>query len=165
GIDYTHADFGGPGTVAAWSIARSQSTADPTLPTVCQTAALQPCFGPNAPKVKGGIDFVGDAYNAGGTALQQIPHPDPNPLDCNGHGTHTAGTAAGDGVLANGHTFTGPYNANTISGNSWNIGPGVAPEASIYALRVFGCSGSVTDAVLIQAMEWAVDNHMDVINM
>ena len=165
GIDYTHADFGGPGTVAAWNTAFSQSTSDPTLPTVCQTAQLTPCFGPNAPKVKGGIDLVGDAYDAGGTAAQQVPHPDPNPLDCNGHGTHTAGTAAGDGVLANGHTFNGPYNASTVSGNSWNVGPGVAPQASIYSIRVFGCSGSVNDAVLMQAMEWAVDNHMDAINM
>jgi subtilisin family serine protease len=165
GIDYTHADFAGPGTVGAWNTAFAQSTADPTLPTVCQTATLTPCFGPNAPKVKGGIDLVGDAYDAGGTAAQQIPHPDSNPLDCNGHGTHTAGTAAGDGVLANGHTFTGPYNATTVSGNSWNVGPGVAPQASIYAIRVFGCSGSVNDAVLMQAMEWAVDNHMDAINM
>src|SRR5712691_3441638 len=165
GIDYTHADFGGPGTVAAWNTALSQSTADPTLPTVCQTATLTPCFGPNAPKVKGGIDLVGDNYDARFADPQHAPHPDPNPLDCNGHGTHTAGTAAGDGVLANGHTFTGPYNATTVSGNNWNVGPGVAPQASIYAIRVFGCNGSASDAVLIQAMEWAVDNHMDVINM
>ena len=165
GIDYTHADFGGPGTVAAWLNASSQSTADPTSTSVCMTAALAPCFGQDAPKVKGGTDLVGNDYDAGGSAAQQIPHPDPNPLDCNGHGTHTAGTAAGDGVLANGHTFTGPYNASTVSGNSWNVGPGVAPQASIYAVRVFGCAGSVTDAVLIQAMEWAVDNHMDAINM
>lgn len=165
GIDYTHADFGGPGTVAAWLSASSQSTADPTSTSVCMTPQLTPCFGPGAPKVKGGIDLVGNDYNSGGTAAQQVPHPDPNPLDCNGHGTHTAGTAAGDGVLANGHTFTGPYNAATVSGSSWNVGPGVAPQASIYSVRVFGCSGSVTDAVLIQAMEWAVDNHMDAINM
>jgi minor extracellular serine protease Vpr len=165
GIDYTHADFGGPGTVAAWNNAFTQSTADPTSLSVCMTAQLTPCFGPNAPKVKGGTDLVGDDYDAGGTAAQQIPHPDPNPLDCNSHGTHTAGTAAGFGVLANGHMYTGPYNASTVSGNSWNVGPGVAPEASIYAVRVFGCNGSVTDAVLMEAMEWAVDNHMDAINM
>jgi subtilisin family serine protease len=165
GIDYTHADFGGPGTVAAWLNAFGQSTADPTSTSVCMTPQLTPCFGPNAPKVKGGIDLVGDDYDSGGTAQQQVPHPDPNPLDCNGHGTHTAGTAAGDGVLANGHTYTGPYNASTVSGNNWNVGPGVAPQASIYAVRVFGCNGSATDAVLIQAIEWAVDNHMDVINM
>ncbi len=50
GIDYTHADFGGPGTVDAFMAAAANSTApaDPTL------------FGPKAPKVKGGIDLVGD---------------------------------------------------------------------------------------------------------
>src|SRR5262249_49735501 len=49
GIDYTHANFGGPGTVAAWNDAFAHSTAaaDPTL------------FGPAAPKVKGGTDLVG----------------------------------------------------------------------------------------------------------
>jgi minor extracellular serine protease Vpr len=167
GLDYTHADFGGPGTVAAWLQAKSMSTADPTLPTVCMTPMLTPCFGPNAPRVKGGVDLVGDSYNADPTSAsyQPVPHPDPNPLDCNGHGTHTAGTAGGSGVLSNGHTFTGPYNATTVSGNSWNVGPGVAPQADLYSIRVFGCNGSVDDAVLIQAMEWAVTNHMDVINM
>ena len=96
-------------------------------------------------------------------AYQPVPHPDPNPLDCNGHGSHVAGTAAGSGVLANGTTYTGPYNATTISGNSWTIGPGVAPKADLYGLRVFGCEGS-TD-VVVDAIEWAVDHDMDVINM
>src|SRR5207249_628449 len=57
GIDYTHADFGGPGTVAAWNQAKGMNQADPTSTTVCETAALTPCFGPNAPKVKGGTDL------------------------------------------------------------------------------------------------------------
>ena len=96
-------------------------------------------------------------------AYQPVPHPDPNPLDCNGHGTHVAGTAAGSGVLANGTTYTGPYNATTISGNIVDVGPGVAPKADLYAIRVFGCDGS-TD-VTVDAIEWAVDNDMDVINM
>ena len=41
--------------------------------------------------------------------------PDPNPLDCNGHGSHVAGTAAGFGVIADGRTYTGPYNATTYT--------------------------------------------------
>ena len=126
---------------------------------------------PAAPRVKGGIDLVGDSYNADpdSATYQPIPHPDPNPLDCVhtsgsvGHGSHVAGTAAGSGVLANGTTYTGPYNATTISGNSWTVGPGVAPKADLYAVRVFGCDGS-TD-VTVDAIEWAVDNDMDVINM
>jgi subtilisin family serine protease len=151
GIDYTHADFGGPGTVETWNAARETSTqpADPTL------------FGPAAPKVKGGFDLVGDAYDADDPA--SIPQPDPNPLDCNGHGTHTAGTVAGDGVLADGSTFTGPYDEDTVASHQWNVGPGVAPEADIYAYRVFGCAGSSN--VVAEAIDMAVADGVDVITM
>jgi subtilisin family serine protease len=94
GIDYTHADFGGPGTPQAYAAAHAAEAApaDPAL------------FGPAAAKVKGGVDLVGDSYNADPNSpdYQPVPHPDPNPLDCNGHGTHVAGTAAGFGVLADG---------------------------------------------------------------
>ncbi|MGZ5031888.1 MAG: S8 family serine peptidase [Usitatibacter sp.] len=156
GIDYTHANFGGPGTPAAYAAAHANETlpADPHL------------FGPHAPRVKGGIDLVGDSYDAdpASPTYQPIPHPDPNPLDCNDHGSHVAGTAAGSGVKADGHTYTGPYNAGTvISPSDWIIGPGVAPKADLYAVRVFGCNGS-TD-VTVDAIDWAVDNDMDVINM
>jgi subtilisin family serine protease len=88
GIDYTHANFGGPGTTAAFEAAFAADTlpADPAL------------FGPNAPKVKGGIDLVGDDYDA--NVSGSLPVPDPNPLDCNGHGSHTASTAAGNANIA-----------------------------------------------------------------
>ncbi len=167
GIDYTHADFGGPGTAAAYQTALAQDTADPTLTTVCMTAALTPCVGPTAPKVKGGVDLVGDAYNAdpSSSSYNPVPQPDANPLDCDvdGHGSHVAGTAAGFGVTAAGTTYTGAYNAGTVSGNSWNVGPGVAPKADLYAIKVFGCQGT-TDAT-IDGIEWAVTHGMDVINL
>src|SRR6266849_2989035 len=154
GIDYTHANFGGPGTVAAFQAAAAAST-QPANPAL---------FGPNAPKVKGGTDLVGDAYNesapAGSPAL--IPHPDPNPLDCNGHGSHVAGTAAGFGVDAHGATYAGPYDSAAFQ-QAFKIGPGVAPKADLYSVRVFGCNGS-TD-VVTEAIDWAVENDMDVINM
>ena len=148
GIDYTHANFGGPGTPDAYTTAHATETApaDPSM------------FGPSAPKVKGGIDLVGDAYNG-----NTIPMPDPNPLDCNGHGSHVAGTAAGFGVLSSGSTFTGPYTSGIYAANSFEIGPGVAPLADLYAIRVFGCSGFTN--VVVDALEWAVDNDMDVVNM
>ena len=66
-------------------------------------------------------------------------------------------------MLANGATYTGTYDANTISSNSWTIGPGVAPKVDLYGIRVFGCVGS-TD-VTVDAIDWAVDHDMDVINM
>jgi len=156
GIDYTHANFGGPGTVAAYDAAHAAETA-PANPAL---------FGPLAARVKGGIDLVGDSYNADpdSPTYQPIPHPDSNPLDCNGHGSHVAGTAAGSGVTSAGATFAGPYNAATIGdGSGFIVGPGVAPKADLYAVRVFGCDGS-TD-VTVDAIEWSVENDMDVINM
>ena len=150
GVDYTHANFGGPGTVAAWKAAFASSTqpADPAL------------FGPNAPKVKGGTDLVGDAYNANDPT--SVPMPDPNPLDCFGHGSHTAGTATGFGVTSAGTTFHGPYDA-AIPGRSFTIGPGVAPLADLYAVRVFGCAGSSN--VVVDGIDWAVAHGMQVISM
>ncbi len=154
GIDYTHADFGGSGNPNDYTAA----LASDTLP------ANPAWFGPTAPKVKGGIDLVGDSYNPQpGPGYQPNPQPDPNPLDCNSHGTHTAGTMAGFGVLGNGQTYTGPYNATTVSSNNWLVGPGVAPKADLYSVKIFGCSGPTNE--VIDAIEWAVDNNMDVINM
>ncbi|GEJ58200.1 S8 family serine peptidase [Anaeromyxobacter diazotrophicus] len=163
GIDFTHANFGGPGTPAAYQAAFAANTApaDPKL------------FGPGAPKVKGGIDLVGDAYDASAPATLPdgtpnpalTPVPDPNPLDCYlaGHGSHVSGTIAGFGVTAAGATYRGAYDASTIGSQSWNVGPGVAPKADLYAVRVFGCEGS-TD-VVVDAIDWAVKHDMDVINM
>jgi subtilisin family serine protease len=151
GIDYTHANFGGPGTPEAYATAHASETA----------AANPAWFGPAAPRVKGGIDLVGDAYNA--DDADSTPKPDSNPLDCNGHGSHVAGSAAGSGVTLAGATYAGAYDAGTIAGNSWRVGPGVAPKADLYAIRVFGCEGSTN--VVVDAIEWAVDHDMDVINM
>jgi subtilisin family serine protease len=159
GIDYTHANFGGPGTPQAYQAAHmnERQPADPTM------------FGPDAPKVKGGIDLVGDKYDpASDDPAINTPMPDPNPLDCVpgdnvGHGSHVAGSAAGFGVTAQGTTFNGPYDQNTHTNFSFLIGPGVAPKADLYAVRVLACNGGTE--VVTEAIEWAVDNDMDVINM
>ena len=154
GIDYTHKNFGGPGTVEAWNDNFAKSTQKPA----------PGLFGPKASKVKGGIDLVGDAYNANSSdPAIRTPHPDSNPLDCNGHGSHVAGTAAGFGVRENGTTYKGPWTTAAYSKENFVIGPGVAPLADLYAIRVFGCSGSTN--VVVEALDWAVDNDMDVVNM
>jgi len=151
GIDYLHADFGGSGLLADYQANDSTSLADGFFPT---------------PKVVGGTDFCGDAYS--GTNL---PVPDPDPMDCGGHGSHVAGIAAGLGVDASGATYTGPYGP-TAPFASLRIGPGVAPQAKLYALRIFGCTGGGTTLVA-QAIDWAIDpngdddfsDHLDVINI
>jgi subtilisin family serine protease len=165
GIDYTHANFGGTGNKRAYQA--DHLVAD--SPTLNVPSGDFP-----SAKVVGGTDFVGDGYDASSDdAAVATPHPDPNPLDCNGHGSHVAGTAAGYGVDNLGNTFTGDY--STLAGQNletqFRIGPGVAPEASLYALRVFGCEGSTN--VVSEALDWAADpngdgnfnDHLDVVNM
>jgi subtilisin family serine protease len=169
GIDYTHTNFGGSGLAADFSAA-SSAAANPATNGTTFVPGFNVTSGgaivyPTA-KVAGGWDFAGDAYNAGNT-----PVPDPNPLDCGGHGSHVAGTIAGYGVNADGSTYLGPYNNTGVPFSTMTIGPGHAPQASLYALRVFGCSGSTN--LVTQAIDWAIDpngdgnlsDHLDVINM
>ncbi len=99
-----------------------------------------------------GFDFVGDAYDANDPA-NSIPVPEPGPGtrpggdDCGGHGTHVAGIAAAGGDPEMGGAR------------------GVAPGASIGSYRVFGCDGSTNDDVIVSAIERAVRDGMDVINL
>ncbi len=103
-------------------------------------------------KVIGGWDFAGTGYDASGDYGSPVPVPDPDPLDEGGHGTHVSSTAAGMEVTD-------------------KIGVGVAPDASLYALKVFGAEGSTN--LTMNAIEWAMDpngdgdiaDHVDVINM
>lgn len=151
GIDYYHADFGGSGNPDDYA-------ADDGL--TARTGAF-----PNA-KVVGGIDLVGDSYDASGLGSAVFPQPDPDPLDCGeGHGTHVAGTAAGYGVTSDGKTYHGPYDARALASQHFLIGPGAAPEAQLYAVKIFGCGTNATTDAVIDGIDWAVKNDVNVINM
>ena len=128
GIDYTHADLGGPGTKEAYEKAKASDT----IP--------EGTYDPK--KFLGGYDLVGDDYNSAKKETS-TPHPDANPLDCGGHGSHVAGTAAGYGVNADGSTFRGDYSKLTDEQlKDMKIGPGSAPDAQLIGLRIFGCKGT-----------------------
>ncbi|HYR08054.1 MAG TPA: S8 family peptidase, partial [Longimicrobium sp.] len=65
-----------------------------------------------------------DAVTSGGSAT-----------DCNGHGTHVAGTVGGT-------TY------------------GVAKGVTLHPVRVLNCSGSGTNAGVIAGMDWVANNHV-----
>jgi minor extracellular serine protease Vpr len=147
GIDYTHANFGGPGTVEFYEQCYGVSPFDPgwSLAEPHNAAPVGACadyFGPNAPKVKGGYDFVGELWPFGPL------FPNPNPIDFGGHGTNVA-------------DITGGLN-------------GVAPGVDLYAVKVCSAvSTSCSGIALIQGMDFAADpngdgkfdDRVDIINM
>ncbi len=81
GIDYTHRNLGGEGTLAAYAAAYGAAPGDPLQTT------LDGLF-PTA-KVVGGFDFVGEAWPVGPRT------EDPDPIDFQGHGTHVSDIVAG----------------------------------------------------------------------
>jgi minor extracellular serine protease Vpr len=81
GIDYTHRNLGGAGTLAAYQAAYGLNNADAKNTT---TDGLFP-----TDKVIGGWDFVGETWPNGPRT------EDPDPIDFNGHGTHVADIVAG----------------------------------------------------------------------
>lgn len=75
---------------------------------------------------------------------------DSDPMDENLHGTHVASIVAGNGTVK-----------------------GVAPDATLFALRVLGADGGGRSIDVIRAIEWSTDpngdgdlsDHLDVINL
>ncbi len=130
GIDFTHKNLGGAGTVAAYVAAHGATTC---VVTPQNTSA--PTF---TSKVVGGIDFVGERWpNAPG-----VLEPDPNPIDCGGHGTNVSDIIAGASL-----------------DGTWK---GMAPGAQLYAVKV--CSAVATSCsglAILQGLDYALDPNQD----
>jgi subtilisin family serine protease len=66
-------------------------------------------------------------------------------MDDNGHGTHVAGIIA---AARNGKGIVG-----------------VAPDAELYAVKVSDSKGKGSFSTLVEGINWAIDNHMNIITM
>jgi len=120
GIDYTHYNLGGSGNVADYNAAVAVAGGTPP-PSLFPTS-----------KVVGGYDFTGEVWPNGALA------PDPNPIDMNGHGTHTAD-------IAGGHSLDGVH-------------VGAAPGSQLYAVKV--CSSvasSCSGVAMLEGLDFALD--------
>lgn len=78
----------------------------------------------------GHVDF-GGRVTSGYTAINDGR----GTTDCNGHGTHVAGT---------------------VGGSTW----GVAKNTQLVAVRVLGCNGSGTTSGVIAGVDWVAANHV-----
>lgn len=97
-------------------------------------------------RIAGFMDFTGD--------MNGDIHTEP--YDYNGHGTHTAGIAAGDGV-------PGPE----FAGGDPVYGPkarGVAPGASLLIAKVLRGDGAGADSGVLAGIEWCVERGADIIS-
>ena len=143
GVDYTHKNLGGPGTQASYDECEG-------LRGVTTYAALSPLcksyFGPNAPKVIDGYDFVGQVWPNGPLA------PDANPISSQpdgGHGTHVADIIAG---------VNPAYRS-------------VAPGAKVVAVKICSSvSSSCSGVAILQGLDYVTQKkingfNIDVINM
>ena len=95
--------------------------------------------------IDSGIDYTHPDLNANYKGGYDFVNSDNDPMDDYGHGTKAAGV---------------------IAAEDNNVGiVGVAPESSIYGVKVLSSSGSGRVSTVVKGIEWAIDNDMDIISM
>jgi subtilisin family serine protease len=155
GIDYTHQNFGGTGTAAAYTAAYGAQITDTRNTT---TDGLFPTA-----KVVAGFDFVGEFWPGlkPGSAAPAVLHPDPDPIDCGPAvippTPNPPAPAPPVPDCAGGH---GSHVSDIIGG----IGPnkGVAPGARLFSYKACSAvSTSCSGVALLQAVNASLDPNGD----
>lgn len=102
-------------------------------------------LGVKAAVIDTGVDYTHPDLDANFAGGYDFVNKDADPMDDNDHGTHVSGIIAaernGAGVV------------------------GAGPQASIYALKVLDASGGGYWSDVIKALDWAVANKIQVVNM
>ena len=122
---------------ATWGVKKIGGGTSTTAGTGVKVAVIDSGIDCNHPELKrGGVTICDGGWD--------FVNNDSDPFDDNGHGTHVAGTIAaakdGAGVV------------------------GVAPGVRLYALKVLGSNGSGSFSGIIAALQWAVNNGIQVTN-
>ncbi|HEY0036322.1 MAG TPA: S8 family peptidase, partial [Longimicrobium sp.] len=120
---------------ATWGLDRSDQRALPLNGTYTYTPTGA---GVNVYIIDTGIRFAHAEFTTNGVnrAVSGYDAVDGGTADdCNGHGTHVAGT---------------------VGGNTY----GVAKGAKLYGIRVLDCAGSGTNSGVIAGMDWVAQNHV-----
>jgi subtilisin family serine protease len=124
-------------TEYTWGLQATGAHTSPFDGDGIKLAVLDTGFNFQHPDFEGGIDPSAFAsFIAGESAA-----------DAHGHGTHTAGTAAGPRTRTDG------------------AGYGVAPKAHLYIGKVLGNSGTGSTAQILEGIRWAMQNGCQVVNM
>jgi len=97
--------------------------------------------------IDSGIDYTHPDLYANYAGGWDFVNRDNVPMDDYGHGTHVAGTVAAE---------DNDVDVSVV---------GVAPEAALFALKVLNASGSGYWSDIIRAIEWCVENGMQVANL
>lgn len=92
-----------------------------------------------------GIDYTHPDLNVSVNNGTNIINPNKTFMDDNGHGTHVAGTIA------------------AVNNNVGVVG--VAPEATIYGVKVLDRKGGGWISDIAAGIQWSIDKNVDVINM
>ncbi len=119
------------GLAASWGLDRIDQR---TLPLNSQISTSENGFGITAYIIDTGIRADHNEFGGRVTVGFDAIGDGQNTNDCNGHGTHVAGTVGGA-------TY------------------GVAPQVSLVAIRVLNCTGSGSTSGVIAGIDWATANH------
>jgi subtilisin family serine protease len=91
--------------------------------------------GVNAYIIDTGILISHNDFAPSGRAIWGVNYADTTNKDCNGHGTHVAGTVGG-------------------------VQFGVAKKTTLIAVKVLNCAGSGTNAGVINGINWSADDYV-----
>ena len=119
-------------TSATWGLDRVDQR---DLPLSTTFTYLNTGLGVNAYIIDTGIRFDHVEFGGRASTGYDAVTPGGTAADCQGHGTHVAGT---------------------VGGLTW----GVAKAVTLKAVRVLDCSGSGTNAGVVAGMDWVTANHV-----